>query len=471
MKITLISPNLSTSDRYGKALGKVGPTTEPLGLAYLASAIKQNRNDFVEIIDSAALDYGEKELFNHLKKTNPDIIGVTVLTPMYIRATETINVAKRACPNAKIIVGGAHVTIFPKQILEENEKIDYAVIGEGEITIIELLNAIEKNKVPSSIKGIGYRNKKSIKINQLREFITDLDIIPLPARKLLPMKKYKPAPTYYNKLPSYIMLTSRGCPYRCIYCSKIFGRTYRHHSVKRIIQEMDILINKYGAKEIIFRDDTFTIDKKFVRDLCNEIINKKWKIKWTCMTRVNLVDENLLKLMSKAGCWSMHYGVESGSQRLLDLIQKDIKLEQAFKAIKWTKKAGIDVKAFFMLGLPSETREDSLRTIETMKECGADWVQVTITVPYPGTKLYTLAMQEKTLRSFKWEDYQTWAGWSDKELVYVTKGRNADDLKRLQKRAMREFYYRPKFILKQLLNLRIDNFQMYLNGAWALFKN
>jgi len=234
---------------------------------------------------------------------------------------------------------------------------------------------------------------------------------------------------------------------------------------------MRILIDEYGAKEIIFRDDTFTIDKNHIKGLCKEIIRQGFhkKIKWTCMTRVNLVTEELLQLMARAGCWSIHYGVESGSQRLLDLIQKDITIEQVKKAFKWTKKAGIEIKAFFMLGLPTETREESLKTIRFTKEIDPDWIQVTITVPYPGTKLYEIAQKDGTLKSLEWENYQTWAGWSDKELAYVPEGRNQEEIKQLQKQAMREFYLRPRFIIKQLKNLTSWNaIKTYANGAYAI---
>jgi len=470
MKISLINPNLSTSDRYGKALGKVGPTTEPLGLAYLAAAIKQKRNDLIEIIDAAALNYSEKDLFLHLKKSNPDLVGVTVLTPMYKRAKETVELARKACPYATIILGGPHATIFPQETLKDIENADFILVGEGERTITELLNAIEDGRGFNLVKGIVYRRKGEIKITKPREYIKNLDDVPLPLRGLLPMQKYKPAPTYYQRLPSHIMLVSRGCPYHCVYCSKIFGNTYRHNSIPRVIEEMKVLIYKYKVKEIIFRDDTFTIDREFVKSLCEEIIKQNFKIKWTCMTRVNIVDEKLLNLMAKAGCWSIHYGVESGSQRLLDLIEKGIKLEQVKKAFEWTRKAGIEIKAFFMLGLPTETKEESLQTLKFIKECDADWVQVTITVPYPGTKLYTLAQQDGTLKSLKWEDYQTWAGWADKELVYVPKGRDPEELKMLQKKAMRDFYLSPKFVLRQLTKVRLYNIRMFLQGAWALVR-
>lgn len=473
MKILLMTPPLSRKDRYGKFLEKVGPSTEPLGLAYLAAMLEKN-NYKVEILDSIALKKDSNNILNHIKKNNYDVVGITMLTPMYLRACEIIKKIRKENKKIKIIVGGPHVTIMPERTLKENKEIDVAMHGEGEITIIELIKAFERNKSLKNIKGIAYRSKDKVIMNKPREFIKNLDEIPLPARHLLPMKVYNPAPTYYRRLPSYIIMTSRGCPYRCVYCSRIFGKTFRLHSVERILGEMKILIEKYGAKEIIFRDDTFTINKKYVKELCNEIIKRGYhkKIEWTCMTRVNLVDKEILKLMRKAGCWSMHYGIETGSQRLLDMIKKDIKVEQIRNAIKWTREAGIETKAFFMLGLPSETREESLATLKFTKELDPDWIQVTITTPYPGTELYYLAKANGDLKSLKWENYQSWAGFADVDLVYVTKGRNAEELKKLQKRALREFYFRPKVILRHLFHLRSFNmFKKYFQGAYALFRS
>lgn len=474
MKILLISPHLTTTDRYGKALGKVGTVSEPLGLAYLAAAIREKRDDEVTILDACALNYTSGDLEDYLRKDKWDVVGVMMLTPMYGKTIEVVDIVKKIDKNIKVLVGGPHPTIFPEETLKYNPNIDLAVVGEGEITIVELLDALENNKDLSEVKGISYRNEGKVIVNPPRPFIQNIDEIPISARDLLDMNLYRPAPTYYKKLPSFIMLTSRGCPYRCVYCSKISGKIYRKHSIDRIIKEMKILIDDYGAKEIIFRDDTFTIDKKHIRELCNKIIQEKLnkKIKWTCMTRVDLIDYGLLRLMKKAGCWSIHYGIESGSQRLLDVIQKDITIKQIRDALRWTSKTGIEIKAFFMLGLPTETRKESLQTLRFMKEINPDWVQVTITVPYPGTKLYEIAKKSGTLKSLEWENYQTWAGWSDKELVYIPEGRNADELKELQKRAMREFYFRPKFILKQITNLTsLHLFNIYLKGAYALFRS
>ena len=190
------------------------------------------------------------------------------------------------------------------------------------------------------------------------------------------------------------------------------------------------------------------------------------------MTRVTLVDKEILSLMKKAGCWSIHFGIESGSQRLLKLIKKDIDLNQAKKAVKWCREVGIETKAFFMLGLPTETKEESEQTIRFTRDLDPDMIQVTLTVPYPGTELYNMAKEDGTLNSMNWEDYQTWAGWADKDLVFVPKGREAKELKEMQKRAMREFFLRPKVIFRLVTKIKsYDMFKMYFAGAYALVES
>jgi len=473
MKVLLISPALTAVERYGSDLGKVGPSTEPLGLAYLASAVR-NAGHEVVILDCEPLKYSSSDVIKFMKDAAFDVAGISFMTPMYLNAVQLIKKIRKAFPKVIIVVGGAHVTIMPDVTLKENPAIDYAVIGEGEVSFVGLLRTLGRGEDVGAVKGISFRKEGKVVFTPPQEFVKDIDSLDLPARDLLPMEKYCPAPTYYKRLPAYIILSSRGCPYRCTYCSKISGRLYRHHSVGRVMEEVGLLIDKYGAREIIFRDDTFTVDKSFVRQLCAEIIRRKInkKVEWTCMTRVNLVDKSLLQLMRKAGCWGIHFGVESGSQRLLDLIEKDITIEQVKKVFRWTREVGIETKAFFMLGLPTETYEDSIRTIEFAKELDPDWVQFTITIPYPGTKLYDIAKANGTLKSLNWEDYQTWAGWSDKDLVYVPEGRSGKELKYLQKKAMRSFYLRPKVAFRLIFKLRsFGMIKKFFLGGWALVKS
>ncbi len=473
MKVLLVNPPLLPIDRYGKDLAELGPVTEPMGLAYIAAVLEQ-RGDKVEVLDTIALNYRKEDIINYLKGKRFDVVGVTMLTPMYLTGIEVVKLIKSLNKDTIIIVGGPHPTLMPKEILKENPEIDFVVVGEGEETIVELLNAVESRTSLSKIKGIAYRESGEVRLNEARPFIQDLDSIPLPARHLLPMHLYTPTAHSYQRLPNYSIITVRGCPFSCIYCSQFFGKKPRYPSTDRIIQEMKLLIDEYGAKEIKMEGDTFTANKNYVKKLCQEIIKEGLhkKIKWHCSTHVNTVNKELLELMAEAGCWQISYGVETGSQRLMDSIRKQTTKERIREAFKMTKEAGIMIRAFFMLGHPTETREESLQTIAFAKELDPYWAQFTITTPYPMTELHELAKKDGTLKSFRWEDYQSWAGFADTDLVYTPSGRSSDEIKKLQRQALRDFYLRPKIILRHLRLITSKRLlKKYLAGGRTLIKS
>lgn len=470
MNILLINPPYSLQERYGKNLAKFGPTTEPLGLAYVAASLEKAGYG-VSLLDAAAENLDQEAISQRLKQSSFDLVGITMLTPMYKCSIETVRTVRSAAPQAKIVVGGVHPSILPVETLKDNPQIDIAVVGEGEITAVELARAIEAKTDLKGIPGVCFRDGANIVLNASRPLLKDIDMIPMPSRHLLPMDLYKMTASRSRKKRCYTIIIARGCPFRCTYCSHPFGRAFRHHSVERIIEELKELVNIYGAQEINFEADTLTIDKDFLSALCRRLIQEGYaeKIKWTCESRVDTVDKEMLLLMRKAGCWEISYGVESGSQRLLDLIKKDCTLEQVEKVFKITREAGISIRAFFMLGLPTETRKESLETINFAKKLDAAWSQFTVTVPYPGTELFELAKKDNTLKSYNWEDYRTWAGWTESDAVFVPAGRSAAELKELQKQALREFYLRPGTILKFLK--KIDSWsslKKYIDGAWFL---
>ena len=323
MKVLLLTPNVTAKERYGKKLEKLGPMLfSSLGIAYVASVLEKSGHK-VRIIDSPVEGMDPQGLRDYLSRNSFDAIGISVLTPMYAAFVETLRCIKPVTGKAVLLAGGPHPSIFPGETLKENPELDYVVYGEGELTTVELLRALEKGKPVSRIKGIAYRKAGKIRVNPPRPYIRDLDDLPLPARHLMPMDKYVPAPSTYRALPALNMITTRGCPFNCIYCSSrsIFGRVYRQHSVGRVIREIEHLIKKYGAREIYFLDDLFTFNRKWVNNLCDEIIRKglNRKICWSCNTRVNLIDLETLRKMKAAGCWQIHYGIEAGSARLLKL--------------------------------------------------------------------------------------------------------------------------------------------------------
>jgi len=473
LKTLLINPPFFLEERYGKDLKHFGALSEPLGLAYLAANLELH-NYSVKILDCPALNVGLKDIPKELEKNNYGLIGLTMLTPMFAKVKKTAKVIKENYPQVKIIVGGVHATALPKRTLEEIQDIDYVCIGEGENTIIELVQALEKKQDISQINGLAYKKENGIVLTQPRELEKDMDIFPSPARHLLPMEKYQmTASRTKDSSFSPTLIVARGCPFNCLYCSHPMGKTFRHHSVERVIQEIENLVKEYNISEFNMEADNLTVDRNFIISLCQEMIkrNLNQKVRWTCESRMDTVDEELLKNMYEAGCWQISYGVESGVQRLLDLINKGEKIEDMEKAFAITKKIGITIRGFFMLGLPTETYQESIQTIEFAKKLDPLWAQFTITTPYPGTPMFEMLKEKGEIRTFNWEHYNTWAGWTENEIAFLPKGRTLKELKALQKRAIVSFYLRPKVFFRFIKSINSwSAFKKYLRGFLTLLK-
>ena len=473
MRVLLINPPYTAEDRYGKDLGKFGPLNEPLGLAYLAANLERGGHG-VSILDAPALDLTSEGICRSIEAGAYDVIGVTMLTPMYRRSVEVVRAIKKTFPDLPIVVGGPHPTILPEETLIDNKEIDFAVIGEGEIVFLDFVNALEKGTDIKDIPGIAYRKNNAVIVNQPPKMIMHLDDLPIPARHLLPMHAYHMTESRTQSEHAFTVSVSRGCPFNCAFCCRIiFGRKVRHHSVDRIIDEITILVNDYGAKEINLEADTLTVNKHFINSLCDRIIDSglSKKITWTCESRIDTINEDMLKKMKEAGCWEISYGVETGSQRLLDLIHKDISLEQIEKIFAITKRIGIDIRAFYMLGIPTETREESLKTIAFAKKLDARWSQFTVFTPFPGTELYDMVVKEGALKSQDWADYKTHGGWTKGGLAYVPKGRSIEEMKKLQKQAYRAVYLRPRVFIRFLRDINsIKKIKEYSVGFWVLLK-
>jgi radical SAM superfamily enzyme YgiQ (UPF0313 family) len=471
MKVLLVNPPYLPEERYGN-LAAFGPTNEPLGLAYIASSLESAGVE-VKIADAPALRMSVEEIGNWVVRDRFNLVGVTMLTPMYHRSLEVLRQARRAFPGIRTVVGGPHPTVLPGQTLEEIPELDFAVIGEGEAATVELVEALEGKRALDSVTGLAYRKDGDVAVNPPRPPLMDLDRLPPPARHLLPMEAYRMTRSRTRAKHCYTVSVARGCPFRCAYCFRTFGRNFRPHSAGRIVEEVSLLVDQYGAQEVNLEADTITLNRAYLLNLCKALRESgvTRKVRWTCESRVDTVDEEILRAMKEAGCWQISYGVESGSQRLLDLIEKGITLEQVERTFALTKKLEISIRAFFMLGLPTETREESWQTIRLARKLNAEWSQFTITVPFPGTKLYELARAEGALRSARWADFKTYGGWTEGELVYVPKGRSAAELKGLQKKALKSFYLRPAVFWRFLKSIRsYEQFREAVRGFFTLVK-
>jgi len=452
MKILLINPSaeneiLSCNPEIIKSERGFDP---PLGLLYLAGYIKKYSNYNLEIIDAQVEKLNYSQLKERIKNINPDIVGITAMTFTLLDVLKTVETTKQVCSKAKIVIGGPHVQIYPEETIDLKD-IDYVVMGEGEKIFLELIQNINQPEKLKTITGLVFKeNGKTINTGK-PDYFNDLDKIPFPPREILPYKKY--FSLLAKKKTITTMFTSRGCPFKCAFCDRpAMGGSFRFRSAKNVINEIEECL-KLGIKEIFIYDDTFTVNKQRVIDLCNEIIKRNLKFIWDIRARVDTVDKEMLILLKKAGCERIHYGVEAGTEKILKVLNKGIALNQALEVFKLTKKIGIQTFAYFMIGSPEETKNDVLETIKFMKKLNPDFVQITLLTPFPGTKVYQWALEQKVFKNDYWKEFakNPKPGFKTK---YWTKEISNKDLQKLLTIAYKKFYVRPGYIIKRILNVK-----------------
>ena len=469
MKVLLINPPYEI-ERYMGKLSKIAFVFQPIGLTYIASYLR-SKDISVKIFDSQV----EQEPIQQVVSTyDPDIIGITCVTFLVHSTIELSKLLKREFPHKVILVGGIHPTIRPEDFLRE-KSIDYIAVGEGEITMYEFVRAIEQQKDPATVDGIVYERDGIIHGGRPRELVKNIDEFPAPDAGDLMKEGYQTSPDTRTGDIVGVILTSRGCPYNCIFCANrlLSKGKYRTHSIERVCGEIENLLSRYNVTQLFVQDDNFAANKSRAKDLCREFIKRGFnkKVSWWAEARVDCVDEELLTLMAKANCKIISYGLESGNQRLLDMIDKGITIKQIKETISMTKKAGIDIRASFILGLPTESREESIRTIKFAKELGIDQVRFALATPFPGTKLWDIAQSEGVLDLSDWRRFSLMSGYSKGLPVYTPKGRDAEELARLQRRANLSFYLRPRVLLTYLRRMNsLSAFRDISGGALRFVK-
>jgi len=452
MKILLINPSseneiLSCNPEIIKTERGFDP---PLGLLYLAGYLKKYSDYELKMIDAQVEKLSYSKLKERIKEFSPDIIGITTMSFTLLDVIKTIETAKTVCPNTKIIIGGPHVQIYPTESADLKD-VDYVVSGEGEITFLELIKNINNTEAIKKIPGIIFKEKNEIINTGTPTYLNDLDKLPFPPRELLPYKKYFSLLAKERVITT--MFTSRGCPFQCAFCDRpAMGRGFRFRSANKVVDEIEECL-KLGIKEIFIYDDTFTVNKQRVVDVCNEILKRKLKFIWDIRARVDTIDEELLILLKKAGCERIHYGVEAGTEKILKVLNKKISLDQVLKAFNLTKKIGIQTLAYFMIGSPTETKEDILETIKFMKKLNPDFVQITLLTPFPGTKVYQWALEQGVFKKDYWREFAK-NPKPEFKTKYWTKELSRTELEELLVIAYKSFYVRPTYIVKRVLNIK-----------------
>lgn len=445
MKIALVRPN------YKSHL-----ITPPLGLGYISSYLKSKEKE-VKIIDGLNLNLSNEEIVDLCK--NFDLIGINVLSFYYLKVKDLCEKLKKA---GKIVVlGGPHAMIFPDKIMEETGA-DYINIGEGEEAINELVDVLEKNNNDRHIPGIFKKGEKNfIK----RPFIEPLDKLPFPDWEQIDPRKYKKAPHggLIKNFPVAPIISSRGCPYECTFCAspKIWDRKIRFRLPENVVKEIEYLVKNFGVKEIHFEDDNLTLSKDHVTKICNLILEKGIKISWATPNgiRADMVDFELLKLMKKAGCYYIVFGIESGNQEILDKIKKRETLEDINRAVGYAKKLKIMTQGFFILGLPGETERTINNSIKFAKKIGLDRAQFLLLDLLPGSQLWEEHKNEIEGDYYSLDSFQ--------QVSWVPSTISKAVLEKAQSKAFKEFFFRPGPIFSLIKFFRFSQ----LKFIWQRIKD
>lgn len=453
MRILLINSPIDTV----LANGHVTPVTSylfynsaPLGILYIA-AVLEERGETVAVLDAAAELLDVEATVARVEQFKPDIVGIGSTTVVFETATALAQALKAAMPRVPIVLGGWHVTVMPEHALSI-EAFDVGVIKEGEYTMCDLVDHYQGLRELADIPGIVYRDEDgTVVLTAKRKEERDLDELPMPARHLLKADLYQPVPIDEHGTPKFAMMTSRGCPHACAFCQKSRSG-YRSHSAERIVDEMEHLVRDYGARDIAFVDSLFCANKRRVMRICNEIIRRGVNVSWTCSSRVEVVDEEVLQAMKDAGCWRTRFGIESGSDRVLDFISKGITKEKIRDAIVAADKVGLRPKAFFMVGHMPDSHESIQETIEFAKSLPLHDVTVQINTLLPATPQMEMWEREGE----KWgrlinESTDEKSFW---EPTFVPWGLEAEDIVKYHRQFYREFYFRPLTLSKHIDQVR-----------------
>ncbi len=441
MKVTLIRYHDldNTSTRLAKSLNDRQGVLPPLGLAYIASALEEAGHE-VDLIDAIALCLSREEVSKRIEQFDPELVGITAMTPTFHGALEAARIAKTH--NRKTLIGGVHMSIYAEETLSYQE-VDFGIVGEGEETIVELCSALNEGQDYSSIEGLCYkRDDDSIKVGRAR-IVQDITKLPMPSYHLLPMEKYS---SIIGMKPVSTMMGSRGCPYKCGFCFKTpSDKKYRTRSAENIVDEIEYLIKNYKVREVMFYDDI--MPKAYARGLSNEIIKRNIKINWQTPQRVNLVNPELLKLMAKAGCHILRFGVEQGDPDMMRLVEKKTTIDQVRLSFQAANDAGIKTFAYFIIGYTGETERTMQATIDLAKDLNPTYVMFTKAVPLPQTPLMIQSISKGLVDPEYWRNYTL--GIRQAPMPNLVP--NAE---KWVAHAYRSFYLRPLVIIQRLLSIR-----------------
>jgi anaerobic magnesium-protoporphyrin IX monomethyl ester cyclase len=446
-KIILIYPPITKLERYCSKIGAAGGEQIPLGIFYVAAYLRSHAWE-VQVIDAETEKLTAEQIVSRMRDFGARFIGMSSTTVAFQRAVELASVIKEETPDSMVLLGGPHITSNVNHAMSY-EVFDYGVLREGEMTALELLDALVDGLPLDHIRGIAYRDpERKLVVTSSREYIGDLDSLPFPAYDLIPdITRYAPPPSNYKTTPVMNMITTRGCPHQCTFCdNNVFGRKYRERSAENIVMEIKLLFEKYGIREIAFVDDTFLISKQRIYRLFELLDAGHFHFNWTCASRINNVDYEFLKFIKSKGCWAIAFGIESGDEGILKTIKKDISLDRARDVIHWCRTLGIKTKGFFIIGHPTESIETINNTITLACELELDDVLVTFNTPIPGAPQYAEVDKYGILHQADWSQFNYW------HPVFVPFGLTQEILFQKHHEFYRRFYLRPRIMWRYFLS-------------------
>ncbi len=421
----------------------------PLGIVSLATVLRKGGFLETHCLDAQREHLTPEQTVAALQGRPPHVIGITIWTDFWFPAWRTVELARQAFPESIIVLGGPHCSVFPKETMEASSA-DFLVVGDGEETFLNLVRGLAKGERNLDLPGLWRRGPDGIQGPSIPvAFVSNLEALPWPDRRLLPFEKY------YSLLnPSDFettMVTSRGCPHRCIFC-KVLGQKVASRSAQSVIREFQDVV-ALGIRDIQIYDDTFTWSKQRVMDICQGILDARLDVRWAIRDRVNRADLEMYHAMRKAGCYRIHFGIESGSRRILETSQKGITLEEARRAISLAQTAGFTTLAYYMFGFPSETRNDAMATIRFAREIASDYALFAVLIPYPGTQLYIDALKNGAIQRDFWRDFARHPT-PDFFIPHLMEDHmTRKELISLKDRALFSYYFRPKRFFREISNL------------------
>ena len=452
MKVCFINPpslNKGKQIREGRCMLNAGAWSSlwsPISLA-LCAAIVRNNGIGVKLIDCVAVEIDFHRLSQIIRDYFPDLVIINTSTPSIKGDLFTVKNIKNINPETRTAIIGIHGTVLTEECFQMSPGLDFIVHGEPEYTVSDLVLTIRDNKDFSQIKGISYRKNGGFIHNPPREFIKDLDKLPYPAWDLIDLSNYT---LPFNNKRFLLVIPARGCSHRCTFCNSrvYYGNNLRVRSVKNVVDELEWAKNKFDIENFLFWTESFTLNKKYALGVAEEILRRKLKISWVCNSRVDDVDKEMLNRFKKAGCWMIGYGIESGDDDVLKKTMKRIQVNQSIKAVSLAKKSGLQVVAYYVLGLPGETKKSIKKTIKLANRLDTDFAQFYCAVPYPGCELYEEAKKRK------WMNTNDWTKFEQNHSILDMDGITAKEVMSFRKTAYLHFYFHPRRIYKILKRIK-----------------